>query len=210
MNEPCVTVPERVSALCDGQLTGDEFLQAMADLHSDPHAIATWRAYHLVGDALRDREVLPVVRDFVFWEKLEGRLALEPGLASLADDEGGVPTADPMHVGALRHRAGVPGANAPVFGWKMLTGVFSTVLFGVVGVALWGQNAVQPQAQAVVPSAAGVATTQFVVKQVDAGLMVRDPQLDELMAAHQQLGGHSAFQVPTGFLRNATFEGAAR
>ena len=33
---------------------------------------------------------------------------------------------------------------------------------------------------------------------------------DELLAAHKQLGGNSALQMPAGFLRNATFEGNAR
>ena len=34
--------------------------------------------------------------------------------------------------------------------------------------------------------------------------------IDALLAAHQQLGGHSAWQMPSGFLRNATFERPAR
>jgi sigma-E factor negative regulatory protein RseA len=40
--------------------------------------------------------------------------------------------------------------------------------------------------------------------------MIRDPRLDELLAAHRQLGGASALQAPAGFLRNATFEAPAR
>jgi len=36
--------------------------------------------------------------------------------------------------------------------------------------------------------------------------MLRDPQLEELMAAHRQYGGVSALQMPAGFLRNATYE----
>jgi sigma-E factor negative regulatory protein RseA len=39
-------------------------------------------------------------------------------------------------------------------------------------------------------------------------VMLRDPQLDALLAAHRQFGGASALQMPTGFLRNATFDGA--
>jgi sigma-E factor negative regulatory protein RseA len=42
------------------------------------------------------------------------------------------------------------------------------------------------------------------------GLMIRDPNLDEFLAAHRQLGGASALQTPAGFLRNATFEGPTR
>jgi sigma-E factor negative regulatory protein RseA len=40
--------------------------------------------------------------------------------------------------------------------------------------------------------------------------MIRDPQIDALLAAHRQFGGTSALQAPTGFLRNATFEEGAR
>ena len=40
--------------------------------------------------------------------------------------------------------------------------------------------------------------------------MIRDPRLDQLLAAHRQLGGGTALQAPSGFLRNATFEGPAR
>jgi len=38
--------------------------------------------------------------------------------------------------------------------------------------------------------------------------MLRDARLDALLEAHQQAGGGS--QMPSGFLRNATFEGPAR
>jgi sigma-E factor negative regulatory protein RseA len=43
-----------------------------------------------------------------------------------------------------------------------------------------------------------------------APAMLRDPRLDQLLAAHRQLGGATALQAPSGFLRNATFEGPAR
>ena len=43
-----------------------------------------------------------------------------------------------------------------------------------------------------------------------SGVMLRDPRLDELMAAHKQFGGTSALQMPSGFLRNATFDGPTR
>ena len=39
-------------------------------------------------------------------------------------------------------------------------------------------------------------------------VMLRDPRLDQLLEAHQQAGGAS--QMPSGFLRNATFEGPSR
>jgi sigma-E factor negative regulatory protein RseA len=44
----------------------------------------------------------------------------------------------------------------------------------------------------------------------EAPVMIRDPQLDALLAAHRQFGGTSALQMPAGFLRRATFEEGPR
>jgi sigma-E factor negative regulatory protein RseA len=49
-----------------------------------------------------------------------------------------------------------------------------------------------------------------VLARGQSGLMIRDARLDELLAAHRQLGGASALQMPAGFVRNATFDGPAR
>ena len=43
-----------------------------------------------------------------------------------------------------------------------------------------------------------------------AQVMLRDPRLDELLAAHKQFGSTTALQMPAGFLRNATFETPSR
>ena len=50
-------------------------------------------------------------------------------------------------------------------------------------------------------------TIEQVVVASPQGPMVRDTRLEELMAAHKQLGG-SSLQAPSGFLRNAGFENA--
>jgi sigma-E factor negative regulatory protein RseA len=39
--------------------------------------------------------------------------------------------------------------------------------------------------------------------------MIRDPRLDEFLAAHRQLGG-AALVAPAGYLRNATFDAPGR
>ena len=41
-------------------------------------------------------------------------------------------------------------------------------------------------------------------------VMIRDPRLDEFLAAHRQLGGVSALQMPAGFVRAATVEAPGR
>jgi sigma-E factor negative regulatory protein RseA len=58
---------------------------------------------------------------------------------------------------------------------------------------------------ALAPSSPGLTTAL-----TPAGVMVRDSRIDQLLAEHQQFGGTSALQMPTGFLRNATFEKTVR
>jgi sigma-E factor negative regulatory protein RseA len=41
---------------------------------------------------------------------------------------------------------------------------------------------------------------------VDEQRMIRNPELEALLAAHRQHGGVSVIQVSSGFLRNATYE----
>ena len=83
-------------------------------------------------------------------------------------------------------------------GWALVVTQNSTASGG----ALLAQ--VQPAAA----PAMAVATTS--ARPGDEAVMLRDPQLDELLAAHKQFAGSSALQSPAGFLRNATFEGPAR
>jgi sigma-E factor negative regulatory protein RseA len=40
--------------------------------------------------------------------------------------------------------------------------------------------------------------------------MIRDPQLDALLAAHRNFAGASALQMAPGFVHNANFEGVGR
>jgi sigma-E factor negative regulatory protein RseA len=42
------------------------------------------------------------------------------------------------------------------------------------------------------------------------GVLIRDAELEALMAEHRQHGGVSVLQMPAGFLRNATYDTNAR
>ncbi|UST55062.1 sigma-E factor negative regulatory protein [Comamonadaceae bacterium OTU4NAUVB1] len=130
-------------------------------------------------------------------------------------------------------------ANEPVFRWKLVAGVASLAavaaigwnLVGGVGLPASGSQLAQQQAQPAVQTAsreaplvvpvaaspndafaAGEPQTQ-VTTRVAAGagepqVMLRDARLDQLLEAHRQAGG--AAQMPSGFLRNATFDGPSR
>lgn len=190
---------ERVSDLVDGYVPDGAGAHTIDDVFSDRQAVQAWHAYHVIGDVLRSSELAPSGSDHAFLERLERRLAQEPQR----------PVVTPVQVEPAT--ANLASANASVFRWKMFAGVAGFALVGVVGLNLWTQvgsrNDAQMVAQDVVLPRAPVVA---VAADSGAGTMLRDPRLDELMAAHRQLGGHSALQVPAGFLRNATYEGPAR
>ena len=182
--------PELVSALVDGELREAEFAQAMDVLRLDPQARACWRDYQLVGEVLRHGGAAALgTPDEAFVARLRTRLGSARSLS-----EG---PAVQQVTGAIR-----PSANDSVWRWKLVAGLCSLMAVAVLGwqlVALRSDTAV-PQLATVVPPS---PTTE-------APVMIRDPRLDQLIAAHQQQGGTSALQMPAGFLRNATLERPAR
>ena len=118
-----------------------------------------------------------------------------------------------------------PVANASVFRWKVAAGFAS-----VAAVAAMGWNLVvvpartgSQLAQAPAASQASVQLAQGMpgapmmsVPQTDGSVIavatgngseviLRDPRLDELLAAHRQFGSKASLQMPADFLRNASF-----
>jgi sigma-E factor negative regulatory protein RseA len=180
---------EQISALSDGCLNGQEFASLVAVMEQSSDALQTWHAYHLIGDVLRSEALAPNPVDLAFLERFEVQLALEPVRL--------LPAAQTLGESMAPAAAVLSSANADVLRWKWLAGAALTVLVSVAVVEVWN-----PLADS--------STQLSSSTQADSQVMVRDPQLDAMMAAHRQMGGHSALQMPSGFLRNATFERPAR
>lgn len=194
------SVHEQLSALVDGELDA-----SAATLWRDDGDVvcATWARYLLIGEALRgaapeaaDSARVAAIMQRVRAEHAPSVTALRPAPVTLADRQ-------------------TEAANDSVFRWKMVAGFAS--LAAVVAVA-WNMTvtgdqggAGDPQlAQVPVQSAPVVAVSANPVAPVvvagEQGPVLRDPRLEELMAAHRQAGGMSALQMPAGFLRNAAFD----
>lgn len=203
---------ELVSALADGQLRGEEFARAVTLTGAAGDARATWHAYHLVGDVLRDGETGPLGQEAAFMQRLKTRLAQEkkPVFVDSANQgrllepvlvKRGEPSAEELQ-----------SANDSVFRWKMVAGLASLAAVTVIGWQAVSGYAIQNDSTTLAQANVNQPTAAVFQPMVDAEpqVMLRDPQLDALLAAHRQFGGASALQMPAGFLRNATFEGAAR
>lgn len=204
---------EQVSALMDGCLSGAEFEIAMQSTASGDMR-ERWHLYHLIGDTLRSPELAACERDARFVERLSERLKLEAAPASSVEP---LVAVAPIIDG---YRAGQAAANDGVFRWKLVAGLASFAAVAAIG---WGMlGSVGPQSagpqlvlNAVPATGAARGTTQTAAAQpasavAEAPVMLRDPQLDEFLAAHRQASGVSALGDASGFLRNATFEGTGR
>lgn len=192
---------ELVSALVDGQLRDAEFAQALAHLAHSSEARQNWHAYHVVGDVMRTGQAAAGAHDADFVLRLRARLQQESPPPALPEA--------PSTPVAVR-----PVASANDRFWRLVVGLASVAMVGVVawqgfqGLTSPGpQLAVAPASQ---PAVASPAQSGPALSALGAApVMIRDPQLDALLAAHRQFGGTSALQMPTGFLRNATFEEGA-
>ncbi len=220
---------ECVSALVDGELSGAALQQAISLALKAPEGQVAWQHYHLLREVLHEPQGAqratvaawavpkPAAQgDTDFVQGVMQRIAAEPAWALQS-----VP-AQPVLVA---HSA--PAAN-DARAWKWLASCASVAAVVALGWNLWspvGQGAGQGALQAAAPTlavpatasanlsatpVAPAATVAPALAQASAGseplTMIRDPRLDELLAAHRQFAGTSALQAPAGFLRNATFE----
>lgn len=204
MSDKLLHNAELVSALLDGELRGQEFVGALGYLADSEAAQADWDTYHLVGELMRAPGTPVQSHDPAFLQRLRREItscAIE-NIAVYTDNERA----------SSQNTLKNPAANDPW--WRRVAGLASVALVGVLawqgyvwlaadGVGGHGAQLAQRPVQPVL-----VATESA---QGDASaVMLRDPQLDALLAAHRQLGGASALQTPSGFLRNATFSEGSR
>jgi len=217
-----MTVREQVSALADGHLQGEAFARAIDAVCVEDDSRAAWHAYHVVGDVLRSGAHATCSDSAAFLARFRQRLAAEP--------VGAMPALTPVDAPvALQVRHKADAANEPVFRWKLVAGAASMVAVAAISWTLIGSGTTNSQAGAQIaaqqqpaansvlaaaavnnppPAGATLTPTRVTVGNGNPQVMLRDPRLDQLLEAHQQAGGAS--QMPSGFLRNATFEGPTR
>ena len=204
---------EQVSALADGQLGGEDFASVIDRLGEDEDARTSWHLYHLIGDVLRSADMGAGQHDKAFVSRLRERLQAEPGPPRLvetsslnpeimATDGRGMPGAKPFGQEIQ------PAANDRTYRWKMLAGLATVVAVAAVAwTGLGGGREGLELAQPANPERVEMAQGSGVGG--GSALMIRDPHLDAMLAAHRQFGGVSALQNPAGFLRGATFDASA-
>lgn len=206
---PMTSTPELISALADGQLHGDEWDRLWNTLDQNEDAVAHWRDYHLIGDALRAVDVsfgdASHARSASFVDRLNAILASEPRHSAATGAEPVQASPSLVQGTAMPADPSLPrgeAVNDGVFRWKLVAGFAS---LAAVGVMAWTAVGTVSPAASSPQLAQGPETTQVLVPSPQ-GVMVRDARLNELLAAHKQLGATSALQAPSGFLQSAAFD----
>lgn len=228
-----VNVSEWLSALMDGEASDSEILKGLSQPRLDPRDLSTWHTYHLIGDVLReghqgvtlssssselllavrkeiaDQEVLPQLplaksvpastvrrdsaNDAVFVWKMVAGFASVAAVAAISwttlGAGAGAVRSDEMGAGARMAASATAGATVVPVG--------STTVIVPTGVA-------QASSERSADSGATVVVNTL------QGPMLRDPELEKLLAEHRHFGGASALQMPAGFMRSATQEAVGR
>ncbi len=240
MNHTHESVREQLSALADGNLPVEDFHRVVGAVAADAALQSTWRTYHVIGDVLRSGEHAPCSDSSAFMARFQQRMAAEPALAAPSPVEHGTYASSIPSKAVLARTvkvAPVEAANEPVFRWKLVAGAASLAAAAAIGwnlvgfgVAPAGMQMAQQQStqgSTVATAASAVPSTQIasqdtgstaangrfesapvLVGNGEPQVMLRDARLDVLLEAHRQTGGAS--QMPSGFLRNATFDGPSR
>jgi sigma-E factor negative regulatory protein RseA len=191
---------EQWSALHDGQLSHEQALALVrASLH-DEQLMLQWRSMSAIGQAMREES------GAYAWHQPRSSLAQ----AASRFDASLVP---------------VPQPAANDSRWKMVAGVAALAAVGSMVWGLLGAGSGVPQG-AVLAGNTGAGSATLVntspVRVVGLGngatgapaapaatagaeaTMIRNPRLDEFLAAHKQFGGVSALQQPAGSLRSVS------
>ncbi len=208
ISDDTVEPAELVSALADDQLQGDALAQALDLLAQVPDARQQWLDIHLVRDLLSNPACkVDVQREAAFMLRLREQLDQDaPHGHCMPVSSSQVAAASPRTPQRLQTFDPGLAANDSTRHWSRWAGLASVGVVALLGWQ-WVQLSGHSGDSRLLAQTAPPTT---VLAQPQAPVMVRDPQLDQLLAAHQRLGGASALQSPAGFLRSATFERSGR
>lgn len=188
------TQHEQWSALHDGQLSHEQALALVRASLNDEQLMLQWRSMSAIGQVMREESGTHA------WRQPQRSLAQ----AVAAVDASPAPAS---------------GQAANDSRWKMVAGVAALAAVGSLVWGLLGAGSGVPQG-AVLAGNTGAGSATLVntspVMVVGSGngatsaissaeaTMIRNPRLDEFLAAHKQFGGVSALQQPAGSLRSVS------
>jgi sigma-E factor negative regulatory protein RseA len=174
----------RISQLMDGELERREASGPLDALRTDDEARATWRSYHLIGDAMRDTRALSAG----FADRVAAKLAAEPTVMA------------PSRL--------APATQRPR--WQFLSAAASLAAVALVGwVAFAPQEDTPPVAQA--PSSMAQVAPAAGAQKPPAAAQVPPPEAaQDYLYAHQGYSPRNSLQGVAPYVRMVSGEAGAR
>lgn len=205
-SESRTALRQELSALADGELSGDAVGRLCMAWRDDPQLQETWHAFSVIGDVMRSEDLAASVpRDERFLSDLRARLAHEPVV--LAPQP--APVLTELARGAAFARALGRGARGRSWAAPVAVAAGFVVVIGALAVVSQSRPP-QVIASAPLASAIPLATASGASSPEATGEVIRDAQLDRYLFAHKQFAGSTVLGAPSGFLRNAAAEAPAR
>jgi sigma-E factor negative regulatory protein RseA len=171
----------RISALMDGELERHESAPPLDSLKGDGEARDAWRAYHLIGDAMRDTHLL----SDGFASRVAAKLAGEPTV---------------MAPSRLAQAAERPR-------WRLLSAAASLAAVALVGWVAFGIQGDAPQvAQALQQS---VAAKEVAQAATPAAQVLPPDSANDYLYAHQGYSPRNSLQGMAPYVRMVSSESRA-
>lgn len=189
---------EALSALVDDECSHDE-LDAVLQAFADDEALrADWVGFHCIGDVLRGQGDASMAQP--------GFVAAV--MAGIAAEQAQTAPSPLAAVHPVELRVSTP-ANDAVFRWRLVAGLAAVAALASVAWQVAVPSVSAPQLAQAKPAwgapAVELAQARTEAVQTDRGVVLRDPQLEALIATHRQWGGMSALEIPSG-VNTASFE----
>jgi sigma-E factor negative regulatory protein RseA len=177
---------EKISALMDGELDGQQAQQQIQLLRNDAELASAWHAFHLIGDAMRNER--PLSRDFS--RRLSSRIAAEPTI--------------------LAPRRG-SGKRAVAFALSAAASLSAVALVGWVALSTV-PPASQPEIAKApvtpVPAVPASATPSAAAPTLAS--VPSDGTMNEYLMAHQEFSPSTALQGVAPYIRSVSISRQAQ
>ncbi|MGE5450966.1 MAG: sigma-E factor negative regulatory protein [Acidobacteriota bacterium] len=227
---------EALSALADGQAQASDVSRACSAWRDDAQARTTWQAYHLIGDVMRSDDLAHGSDGGAFLSKFRDRLAQEPVV--LAPAASTRPSVERPAAPIALQRRSWAGPMAVAAGFVMVVGAVLSIQMGgpkgadsremaqapmVSGtrgvpsapalsdnspIALASANAAVLAGMPVQGGNVSVEGASFSRPDAAAPVLIRDPQVDQLLASLPRHGNsaEASFASQGNMARTAVFE----
>lgn len=184
-------IREQISAFADGELADRQLDDAFAAVRQS-EGRADWEIYHQIGDVLRSEDI-SVTLSPGFASRMAARLESEPEIIAIPDSNS---TLNPLAKHSLKRWA--------------LPSVAAAAAMATVAFVTTPQLMVAMKHGPATNADAGIASAQSTVQpgatvtaSVTAGMVLRDPRIDDYLLAHQRFS--PSVYSTTQYVRSATF-----